>query len=93
MVTTVRKWKNSRELHVCVLPLQHDGALISFHSTCCCSAFFWKCGLNFLLALKLKVQEEISQRFENTPTMSGAMRKAQRVMPQWLTHVIYTTPG
>lgn len=89
MVTKVRKWKNSQELHVCVLPLQHDEALISFHSTCCCcSTFFCKCGLNFFLALKLKVQAEISQRFENTPTMSGAMRKAQPVIHQWLTDVI-----
>lgn len=57
---------NSQEQHVCVLPLQHDRALISFHSTCC-STFFLNVGWTFLLALKLKVQEEISDRFENTP--------------------------
>lgn len=31
--------KNSQEPHVCVLPLQHDWALISFYFSCC-STFF-----------------------------------------------------
>lgn len=81
--------KNSQELHVCVLPLQHDWALISFYSTCC-STFFLNMGWTFFCPWSSRCRKRYRRGLKTPPMMSKEMRKAVLMIHQWLTDVIYT---
>lgn len=79
-VSAVPGWnmKTSQELHVCLLPLQHDRALISFSFSCCSTFFSTWDGLFFFCPRSSRCRKRyLTSSNPLLLQMSGEMRKAE----------------